>query len=118
MLKQFSYALTLILAFVLVSGTVSAKSALGVSDDGAVIAADNDNLVFDTGSLSFRVPVRGSVNPSPLGEGSVTMEGWKIISEAVTRFGTVNTIWCGRRSTVIGFLVVMWDYVVENCSER
>ena len=38
----------------------------------------------------FKVPDRGSVNPSPLGDRMHGIRGWKIISAAVTRYGTAN----------------------------
>ena len=50
--------------------------------------------------LFFKVPDRGSVNPTPLGgmgkrHYRCIVEGWKHISEAVTRSGTANIIWYG-----------------------
>jgi len=72
------------------------------------------NSVADT----FKVPDRGSVNPSPLGDRDAVLPECRIISAAVTRSGTASTIWFGSRNTGIRFWLETLDSAHVNCCGR
>ncbi len=77
------------------------------------------NKMFPIAEISpFKVPDRGSVNPSPLGEWDAILSGCKTISGAVTRYGTANTIWFGSPSTDIRFWLGMSAKGRANCCGR
>jgi adenine-specific DNA-methyltransferase len=64
-----------------------------------VLGVDENDELID----AFKVPDRGSVNPSPLGDWDAILPECRIISAAVTRSGTASTTWFGSRNTGIRF---------------
>ncbi len=59
----------------------------------------------DGHAKNFRVPVRGSVNPSPLGDGMSIIQECNSTNVVAILFGTASTIWYGRQNTDMKSLV-------------